>query len=181
MGKMRNILVVPYDLSWPTRFRQEAAKISAVFGQELIAVHHVGSTAIPGMSAKPIIDIMPLVRDIERVEMFNSAMTQLGYEPKGEYGIAGRRFFVKGGDASRTHHVHIYESGHSEVMRHLDLRDYLITHPEEARQYASLKVELAKRYREDIDAYMSGKDGFITEIIQEAQGWRMIQVKVGCD
>jgi GrpB-like predicted nucleotidyltransferase (UPF0157 family) len=175
MGEMRNIVVVPYHPSWPEKYQQEAEKISAIFGQELISIHHIGSTAIPGMSAKPVIDIMPVVRDIEAVDAFNPATIQLGYEPQGENGIPGRRYFVRGGDAHRTHHVHTYQPGNPEVDHHLDFRDYLIARPEEAQQYASLKMELARQYPHDIDAYIAGKDAFIKEIIRKAHNWRARQ------
>ena len=172
MGENRTILVVPYHPGWSGKYQQEADKISAIFGQELISIHHIGSTAIPGMSAKPIIDMMPVVHNIDAVEIFNPAMIQLGYEPRGESGIPGRRYFVRGGDAHRTHHVHTYQPDNPEVNRHLDFRDYLITHPEEAQQYAGLKVELARQYPHDIDAYIAGKDGLIKKIIQRAHQWR---------
>lgn len=172
MGKMRNIVIVPYNPSWPELYRQEAEKIAAIFGQELIASHHIGSTSIPAMSAKPIIDMMPVVRNIETVETFNAAMMALGYESKGENGIPGRRYFVKGSDAQRTHHVHTYKPNNPEVKRHLDFRDYLIAHPEAAQRYADLKIALAKQFRHDIDGYIAGKDAFIKEIILKAREWQ---------
>jgi GrpB-like predicted nucleotidyltransferase (UPF0157 family) len=175
MRKRRKIVVVPYDLRWPEMYRAEAAQLTAIFGPELISIHHIGSTSIPGLSAKPIIDLMPLVRDIEMVARFDSAMIQLGYQPMGENGIPGRRYFVKGGDLNRTHHVHTYESGNPEVARHLDFRDYLIAHPEEAQEYASIKQQLARQFPHDIDSYMAGKDAFIKETIQKARQWRARQ------
>ena len=175
MRQLRNIVVVPYDPVWPELFRREAAALRAIFGSELIAIHHIGSTSIPGMSAKPIIDSMPVVRDIQQVERFDSVMIQRGYEPRGENGIAGRRYFVKGGDASRTHHVHAYEPGNPEVARHLNFRDYLIAQPEEARQYAGLKLELARQFPHDIEGYIAGKDAFIKGILHRADEWRKQQ------
>jgi GrpB-like predicted nucleotidyltransferase (UPF0157 family) len=166
---LRTIIVAPYNPDWPLQFRAEAAKIAAVFGPDLVSIHHIGSTAVPGLSAKPIIDMMPVVRDIAAVDLFNPAMIRLGYQPKGENGISGRRYFVKGDDASRTHHVHIYAPDNPEVKRHLDFRDYLIAHPVEAQEYAALKVELARQFPHDIESYMAGKDGFIKEIILKAQ------------
>ena len=173
MGDMRNIVVVPYDPGWSNLFEQEAALLRAAFGQELIAIHHVGSTAIPDIAAKPIIDIMPIVRDIERVEGLDPAIVELGYVPRGEKGIPGRRYFVKGGDETRSHHVHAYEPSNPEVARHLDFRDYLIAHPEEAGRYASLKIELAAEFPNDIWGYMAGKDTFIKETIEKAHKWRL--------
>jgi GrpB-like predicted nucleotidyltransferase (UPF0157 family) len=173
MGEMRNIVVVPYEAAWAERYREEEALIRGVFGEELLAIHHIGSTAIAGMSAKPIIDIMPVVRKIERVDAFDAVMLEIGYRARGELGIAGRRHFVKGGDASRTHHVHAYEPENPEVTRHLHFRDYLSAHEDEAREYARLKIELAGRYRDDIDGYMKGKDGFIQGILEKAREWRL--------
>lgn len=169
---MRKIVIVPYDQRWPEMYLKEAAKIKAIFGRELISIHHIGSTSIPGMSAKPIIDIMPIVRDIESVDAFNPDMVELGYEIRGEYGISGRRFFVKRGQAGRTHHVHSYAPGNPEIARHLDFRDYLMAHQEQAQAYASLKLALAEAHPNDIEAYMAGKDQFITETIRKAQLWR---------
>ena len=169
---IRRIKVVPYDPLWPSRFEEEASRISAVLGGELVAIHHIGSTAIVGMWAKPIIDIMPLVRDIQKVDMYSEAMIALGYEPKGENTIPGRRFFIKGGDANRSHHVHAYEPDNPEVARHLDFRDYLVGHPQDAEAYASLKRSLAARFPHDINGYIAGKDAFVKEILQRAQAWR---------
>jgi GrpB-like predicted nucleotidyltransferase (UPF0157 family) len=96
-------------------------------------------------------------------------MIQLGYEPQGEYGIPGRRLFFKGGDWQRTHHVHSFEPDHVEVAQVLGFRDYLIAHPEQARQYARLKMKLARQFPHDISGYRAGKADFITVTIQEAQ------------
>jgi GrpB-like predicted nucleotidyltransferase (UPF0157 family) len=164
----RTIVVVPYNPMWPQMFEEEAAKISAVFGSELISIHHIGSTSIPGLSAKPIIDIMLIVRSVEAIDAFNPAMIELGYEPMGENEIPGRRFFRKGGEIHRTHHVHTYEATNLEVKRHLDFRDYLIEHPLEAQQYGALKNELAQKFTHDIEGYINGKDAFVKEIIRRA-------------
>jgi GrpB-like predicted nucleotidyltransferase (UPF0157 family) len=168
------IVVVSYDPAWPGMFREEAARIAAVFGDELLSIHHIGSTSVSGLSAKPIIDIMPIVRDIETVDSFNEAMIELGYDPRGEYGISGRRFFVKRNEAGeRTHHVHAYEPDNPEVARHLEFRDYLIAHPEAAEQYAELKYMLAKQFRYDRESYTNSKTPFIREIEQKASQWRV--------
>ncbi len=175
MSNIRTIIVTPYTTHWLEQFRQEAAKITAIFGPELISIYHIGSTSIPGMSAKPIIDIMPVVHTIEKTDPFNSAMRDLGYDPRGEYGIPGRRYFSKGEGHNRSHHVHTYALDNPDVKRHLDFRDYLIAHPEEAQQYATLKTKLARQFPHDIDAYMAGKEGFIQETIQKAHQWRTQQ------
>jgi GrpB-like predicted nucleotidyltransferase (UPF0157 family) len=169
---LRNIRVVHHDPNWSNLFQREAEAIAEALRGQAIAVHHIGSTAIPNIRAKPIIDILVVVRDIEKVDGFNEAMMRLGYQPLGENGIPGRRFFIKGGDYTRSHHVHTYQTRHPEVDAHLNFRDYLIAHAEEAQAYSRLKEALARQFPHDIDGYMAGKDAFIKETIRKAKAWR---------
>jgi len=169
---VRRIEVVPYDPDWPNLFKIEADRIIAVFGPEVVAIHHVGSTAIPNICAKPIIDVLVEVQDIEKIDDFNEEMVRQWYRPQGEFGIPGRRFFIKGDGATRTHHIHMFQTGNPEIERHLNFRDYMIAHPEEARAYGRLKKELAQRFSEDIEGYMAGKDEFIKETDRRAKAWR---------
>jgi len=127
-------------------YEEEAIKLRRIFGEQLVAIHHIGSTSIPGLEAKPIIDIMPVVEDINSVDEHNESMREIGYEPKGENGIPERRYFQKGGD-NRSHHVHIFQVGSPHVERHLAFRDYLRTHPIEAREYGDFKQKLRKNSR----------------------------------
>ena len=168
----RDVIVVAYDPQWPARFAEEAARLAPVFGRELITIHHIGSTSIPGMAAKPIIDMMPVVQQIAAVDALNPVMESLDYEARGEYGIPGRRYFVKGQGAQRSHHVHVFAVDHPDVARHLNFRDFLIAHPTEAAAYASLKQALARQFPYDMEAYIAGKDGFIKEIDRRAVAWR---------
>jgi GrpB-like predicted nucleotidyltransferase (UPF0157 family) len=167
---MRRVEVVCYTDEWGQMFEEESEKIKAIFGDLILNIHHIGSTSIPGMRAKPIIDIMPVVSDIHQVDDFNEKMANLGYEARGENGIPGRRYFQKGGD-HRTHHVHIYESGNPEIAKHLAFRDYLIAHPEDAEKYGALKQALAEQFPTDIESYIKGKDAFIKDTIRKAQLW----------
>ena len=168
---IRKVKVVPHDPNSSKLFKLEADKIAVILGQEVIAVHHIGSTAIPNISAKPLIDILVEVHDIEKIDEFDEEMIKLSYQPQGEFGIPRRRFFIKGDDSTRTHHVHIFQTGDSEIERHLSFRDYMMAHPEEAQAYSRLKEELARRFPEDIESYMEGKDGFIKEIDRKAKAW----------
>lgn len=181
MGQMRNIIVVPYDPHWPEFYLHEAAQLRNAFDGFLVSIHHIGSTSIPGMAAKPVIDIMPVVRSLAQVDAMTPVMIRLGYQPKGESGITGRRYFVKGSDELRTHHVHVYKPDHPEVARHLDLRDYLRAHAGEAERYARLKVELARQFPQEIDRYMAGKDGMIKDIIRRAAEWRAERAGAAAD
>jgi GrpB-like predicted nucleotidyltransferase (UPF0157 family) len=167
----RDITVVPHDPQWSERFEEEVEALTAIFGEEIVEAYHVGSTAIPGIVAKPIIDVLLEVRDIDRIDEFNQEMRGRGYVPKGEFGIAGRRFFIKGSEVHRTHHIHVFEQGHPDVDRHLGFRDYLRAHPAEAQAYGRLKTELAQRFPHDGDSYTESKSDFIKEIERKAEAW----------
>ncbi len=173
---MRKIEVVEYDPKWPELFKLEAEQIKQALGSNCIEIHHIGSTSIPGLKAKPVIDILPVVRDIQEVDKATKAMESLGYEAKGEYGIAFRRYFQKGGN-ERTHHVHVYQEGDPEIRRYLKFRDWMRSHPSDATNYANLKVELAKKFPHDILQYCNGKDPFVASIDAKDgyEGWRMVQ------
>ena len=164
------VIVTSYNSEWPKMYENEASKIKKIFGEKLLSIHHIGSTSVPGLKAKPIIDIMPVVRDIKLVDNYNKQMIKLGYEPMGEFGISGRRYFRKGGD-NRTHQIHVFQDNSNHVERHIAFRDYLREHSTEAKRYADLKVELAKRYPNDIAAYCEGKDEFVKELEKRALKW----------
>lgn len=167
---VRKVEVVPHQAEWSHMFREESKKITNVFEEEILNIFHIGSTAIPNIKAKPVIDMMVEVLNIEKVDYFNHEMEQLGYEALGENRIPGRRFFRKGGD-NRTHHVHIFEQGNEEINRHLNFRDYMIAHPEEARRYSQLKEDLAKKFPTSIEKYIEGKNDYIKEIDRKAEKW----------
>jgi len=177
---MRKVEVCSYNELWPHLFKEEANHLQQIYRDELVDIYHIGSSSVPGLSAKPIIDIMPVVRDITKVDKYNEAMQEIGYIAKGENGIAGRRYFQKGGD-QRTHHIHIYQQGSHEIIRHLAFRDYLKVHPEVSRQYGALKEGLASQFPYDIDSYINGKDRFVKELEVRALEWYEIsnQLKRG--
>ena len=157
------IEVVDYDPTWPQQFQSEAELIKPLFGDNLAALYHIGSTAVPGLSAKPTIDMLLEVKNITLTDTANDAMKNVGYEAWGEYGMPGRRFFIKGKD-KRTHHIHAFQTGNAEIKRHLDYRDYLIANPNAAKEYAALKIRLAENFRNNRRAYVEGKQDFIHEI-----------------
>ncbi|WP_090853821.1 GrpB family protein [Paraliobacillus sp. PM-2] len=167
---MRKVEVTSFNKSWSSMFEQEANKLYKIFGSEIIKIHHIGSTSVIGLKAKPIIDIMLVVKNINQVDGFTTAMTTIGYESKGENGISGRRFFQKGGD-NRTHHVHIFELGNVEIEHHLAFRNYLRSHPDTAKAYGELKEALSQRFPYDIEAYIHGKEQLVSEIKNRAIDW----------
>lgn len=157
---MRKVVVLPYDPDWQHRFEQAALEIKNIFGNECTEIYHIGSTAVEGLAAKPIIDLLPVVRNIGTVDLFNGQLAELGYIAKGENGLFGRRYFQKGGDG-RTHHVHVYQEGNDEIRRHLAFRDYLRNHPMEAEKYGELKEKLANEHPWDIEKYIAGKEELV--------------------
>ncbi|RLL48291.1 GrpB family protein [Oceanobacillus piezotolerans] len=167
---MRKVEVASYTEEWAGIFASEAEKLRSTFGEELVEVHHIGSTSVHGLKAKPIIDIMIIVKEISRVDYYNKDLQFLGYEPMGENGITGRRFFQKGGN-NRSHHIHIFQIGSPEITRHLAFRDYLRAHPKVRNKYGALKEQLANRFPWDIEAYINGKNELVREIEQKAVKW----------
>ena len=168
---MRQVEVVPHDPAWKERFESEAAALRSVLGEEAIAIHHVGSTSVPGLRAKPTVDVLVEARETGRLDDLEGPMAENGYEARGEYGIPGRRFFTKDRGPERLCHVHVFETGTTEVERHLAFRDYLTNHPDVARAYGDLKAALAEEFPTDIEAYMDGKDAFVRETEKEALSW----------
>ncbi|HEX8336370.1 MAG TPA: GrpB family protein [Pyrinomonadaceae bacterium] len=170
---MRRVEVVPHDPRWRDAFEAEAGHVASALGANVEAVHHIGSTAIPNIYAKPVIDMLVEVRELAEVDGRSTAMESLGYEVMGEYGIPGRRYFRKDKrEGVRTHHVHAFEAGSAEAARHLAFRDYMLAHPGEAQRYSELKKRLAEEHPQSLDGYMDGKDAFIKEMDRRAARWR---------
>lgn len=156
----RRIEVVSYNSNWKEMYKEESEKIKNILNDIIIDIHHIGSTAIPGIKAKPVIDILVEVKNIEEVDQYNHKMKELGYETMGEHGIPKRRFFRKGGN-NRTHHIHIFQTGNEEIDRHINFKEYLVAHPDKAREYSELKEKLANKYNYDAENYTNGKGDFI--------------------
>lgn len=168
------IELVPYTSEWKSQFEEEAKALSLALSSTLIAIHHIGSTAIPGIVAKPIVDIIAVVQDIRAIDDLTPSIEALGYEPKGEYGMPGRRFFVKKQTGKQRFNVHIFQKGHADIERHLRFRDYLLTHPEDATTYSELKKSLITLSADDIEKYCWGKDDFIKATEVRAMFWHTL-------
>ncbi len=166
----RPVILVDHDPAWKGLAAAEAARVAEALDVHLIAIHHIGSTAIPGIRAKPILDLLGVVDRIEVLDENAHMLEQLGYRRRGELGIPGRRYFSKPREGTRSHHLHIYEQGDPNIDRHLFFRDYLLAHPEAAAAYDRLKTELAARFPNDTLAYTDAKTDFITAIERKASG-----------
>ncbi len=167
---MRDMSVVRYDARWPTAYEEESTHLLAVLGAVIVSIHHIGSTAVPDLAAKPVIDILMEVRDLQELDGHDEAMRSIGYVPRGEYGIPGRRYYPKGGDA-RTHHVHAFTVGDRHVAEHIAFRDYLRAHPHVAAEYADVKRKAAAAHGSDPEGYQAGKHEFVFNTLGEAVAW----------
>src|SRR5712692_7998308 len=167
---MSSIIIADYNPVWPVLFEEEKARILAVAGNYIDEIQHVGSTSVPGLGAKPIIDIMVGLRERSLVEQCIQPLEGLGYEYLGEYGISERHYFRKplADIGSRTHHIHMIVRGSDFWKRHILFRDYLRAHPEDARHYYLLKKELADKFGSDREGYMDAKTEFIEAILAKA-------------
>ena len=164
----QHITVLNYDPEWPLKYERERKAIAEILDGNSISIYHIGSTSVPGLAAKPIIDMMAVVRSLEKVDDARGKFSELGYEYLGEFGIAGRRYFRKGGD-ERTHQIHIFQADDwNNIGRHLAFRDYMRTHEKERAEYAKIKTALAQRFPYDIDGYCDGKDAFVREMEKRA-------------
>ncbi|MET3690444.1 GrpB-like predicted nucleotidyltransferase (UPF0157 family) [Priestia megaterium] len=163
------VRLTEFNQNWAQMFKTEAQFLKTIFGDEIIRFEHFGSTSVCGMKAKPVIDMMCIAKNIEKVDKFNAKMSNLGYDIAGEWGITGRRLFRKGGE-NRTHHIHFYQFDNPEIERHLIFRDYLRSHPEEATKYSIFKEELAKRF-DNINEYSLAKKTFVKEMEKQALHW----------
>jgi GrpB-like predicted nucleotidyltransferase (UPF0157 family) len=163
---MRSIIVVDYDPAWPIIFQDLCAQVWSVLGDFAVAVEHMGSTSVPGLAAKPIIDISVVVRSAEHVSLAIERLATLGYVHRGNLGIEDREAF-QNPVGLPSHHLYVCRAGSLGLLNPLALRDYLRTHPEAARAYGELKKSLAAKFPDDIDSYLDGKTDFILRILQE--------------
>jgi GrpB-like predicted nucleotidyltransferase (UPF0157 family) len=172
-GSMSRVLVTPHNPLWTEMFRTESDMVCQALGPNAVAIHHIGSTSIPGIFAKPIIDMLVEAADINAIDGRNAAMEAIGYEVMGECGLPGRRYFRKdNAEGIRTHHVHTFATRTHDIERHLAFRDFMRAHPALAEQYSDLKRKLARAHPDSIELYMDGKDGFIKDMERRAAQWR---------
>lgn len=163
--RIEPIEVVEYDPAWPRRFEEERDRLLQLLDVQGVCIEHIGSTAVPGLAAKPVIDILVIIERFPLPPAVVSAVESLDYEYKGEYGIAGRQYF-----RTRPHarHLHVFAPGSAEATQHLLFRDYLRAHLEAAREYAALKRRLAEEHRLNREAYTEGKADLVRAILEQA-------------
>ncbi|GGI11868.1 GrpB family protein [Gottfriedia solisilvae] len=168
---MRKTNIVPWTAEWEISYQNEAEILRDILNDELIDIYHIGSTSVKSIGfAKPIIDILIVVNNIELIDQYNVKLGLLGYEPRGENGISGRRYFPKGKE-NRTHHVHIFQVGNENIKTHLDFKAYLIEHPSVAKSYGDLKIKLAVQFPDNTKEYQLGKEQFVNELVRKVKNW----------
>jgi GrpB-like predicted nucleotidyltransferase (UPF0157 family) len=165
---MKNpVIVLDYDPNWPGIFQTIHSRIANALGSIAARIEHVGSTAVPNLAAKPIIDIDVLLAPETELSSANDRLASIGYVYQGDLGIPGREaFLAPAGDP--PHNLYACLPDSREFQRHLVFRDYLRSHPQDAKVYGDLKKSLAAQYRNDISAYVAGKSEFVAEIIGKA-------------
>lgn len=167
----RRVWVTAYDPAWEAQAAQEARRVQAALGENCPVVYHIGSTSVPGLTAKPILDLLPLVEDLSQVDRHAATLEALGYEYLGEFGIPGRRY-LRREDAAPLAHVHIFQKEDQiNIRRHVAVREYLRAHREAAEAYGALKEALARQFPWDLEGYCDGKDSFVKDLEQKALAW----------
>jgi GrpB-like predicted nucleotidyltransferase (UPF0157 family) len=163
-GKTRSYSIVPYHADWPARFESEAAAIRSVLDDQVVRVEHVGSTAVPGLAAKPVVDIQVSVQTMVPRSAYADALVGLGYRWAVDPWTDEHEFFSRVVDGDRAFHVHVCPDGSEWERRHIAFRDWLRSNPDDAARYERLKRELAERHPRDTYSYAAAKTEFIQTI-----------------
>jgi len=169
--EQRDVELVPHNPEWTQLADEEAQRIREGLSFPIIGIYHIGSTSIPGIKAKPILDFVIEVDDMDIVINALDEFRILGYESKGEYGIPGRQFFTRDTDGERSHHLHVFQTGHPDIERHTVFRDFLRANPQAAREYEKLKEKLAERFPKQSGSYTEAKSDFILSMDEVARYW----------
>jgi GrpB-like predicted nucleotidyltransferase (UPF0157 family) len=159
----RPVVLVPHSIAWPQAAGEESARLAEALGDVLVEIHHVGSTAIPGILAKPIIDLVPVATGLAALDAAADQLRQLGYDWRGEFGIAGRRYCTRDDPKTgrRLTQLHCFADGHPEIERMVAFRDYLRAHPHIARAYEAEKERCRILHPDDTIAYAEAKNAWI--------------------
>ncbi len=162
--------LVPHDAGWSRQAAEEAVGLRQVLGDNLLHVHHIGSTAIPHVVAKPIVDLLPVVAGLAGLDRCRDRLEAIGYRWMGSYGLPGRRYCVRDDPRTgkRLFQAHWYADGSSEITRHLAFRDYLIAHPDLAEDYSAEKLRCRNLHAHDSHAYGDCKSNWVSAMERKA-------------
>lgn len=159
------VYLVDWTSDWKTKFDEESEFFKGIIGSVCVEIHHIGSTAVKGIKAKPIVDILAVVQSHQVLDQSTSALIKLGYEVKGENGLAGRRYFQKDVNGERAFHIHAFEEGDRQIDSHFKFRDSLRNSPVLASEYEQLKIALAQKHAHNKPAYTKAKHTFIQRVL----------------
>jgi GrpB-like predicted nucleotidyltransferase (UPF0157 family) len=164
--------LVPHRAEWAGMAQAEAGRLKEILGNNLVTVHHIGSTSIPGILAKPIVDLIPVVCDLAALDEKESAFRARGYRWLGEFGLPGRRYctFADPATGKRIFQLHCYQEN-GDIARHLAFRDYLRSHPLIAKEYEMEKLRAAAAQPDNTLAYNAEKNGWIKRVEKDALAW----------
>ena len=171
--------LVAYQSRWQADYQRYCDLLTTRLPLVFVSLDHIGSTSVTGLAAKPVIDILGSVPDIEVIDQHEDELIQAGYTALGEFGLPGRRYFVLETSGTRLVNLHIFATGSAEVARHLAFRDYLRAHAGAREEYERLKRRLFESNPTDLDAYMDGKDAWIKETERMALEWRLATADIG--
>jgi GrpB-like predicted nucleotidyltransferase (UPF0157 family) len=173
----RKYSIVPYRNEWPRMYKAEAGVLRAALEDDIIDIEHVGGTAVPGLTSKPTIDILVIVKDLKKIDAYEFSLKSIGYDALGAWVVEHSRFFKKDridkdGRAERLVNLHVFPEEHPATLPMIDVRDYLIAHPEEAGRYGEFKEKLFRQYPNNCLAYQEDKKSFIAELAKKASRWK---------
>jgi GrpB-like predicted nucleotidyltransferase (UPF0157 family) len=165
--KTKRVIVLPYNCEWKEEFVKIKNELDQAIGKDIISIEHVGSTSIEGLAAKPVIDI-DIIIDRIKFENIKNGLKDIGYRHEGDLGVNGREAFeYDNKEHLMKHHLYVCDKYNEELKRHIVFRDWLRKHPGDADMYGNIKIEMAKKYPNDIDSYIEGKTPCVIEIYQK--------------
>lgn len=170
MALKRGIVeLVDYDSNWKEEYKREEKLLKEVLKDRIIEIHHIGSTSIEGLKAKPVIDILVVINSFDEINDIEETLKQYDYENRGHQGVNDRYFFAKGPEEARSHYIHFVEPNSKTYYNQIYFKKYLLEHPEYIRKYCELKQELAEKFADERPKYTSGKNEFINNVINLAK------------
>ncbi len=158
-----------YDLNWNIEYKKEEELLKKVLGDRIKEIHHIGSTSIEGLKAKPVIDILVVIESLEEIPEIEKMLKPYDYENRGQQGVSDRYFFAKGPEDARSHYIHFVEPNSNTYYNQIYFKRYLLEHPEYIKKYCDLKQELATKYSDERSKYTKGKNDFIVDVIRLAK------------
>lgn len=170
MALKRGIVeLAEYNSNWKREYENEEELLKEVLGDRIIEIHHIGSTSIEGLKAKPVIDILVVINSLEEITDIEEMLKPYGYENRGQQGVSDRYFFAKGPEGARSHYIHFAQPNSKTYYNQVYFKKYLIEHPEYIKKYCDLKQKLALKYANERPKYTAGKNEFITSVISLAK------------